>query len=142
MPPTYLDGGLADLMAAIMLSLGIMTALLVRERTAIGQAVGASHLGAMIALQWGPISSVPPNGKEMGRYPRENSFNPLWNHYKCKDDKWICLGMLQVDKVWQDFAKAMGLSHLGSDPRFADTASRGKNSRDLIKILDETFITK
>ncbi|MGO9059605.1 MAG: CaiB/BaiF CoA transferase family protein [Candidatus Binataceae bacterium] len=142
MPPTYIVGGLADQMGAIMLSFGIMTALLVRERTGVGQAVDASHLGSMMALQGLNISSRLINGKEMGRYPRENSFNPLWNHYKCKDDKWLCLGMLQGDKVWKDFCKAMGLDHLGEDPRFAQMAARGKNSREMIKILDETFIKK
>jgi crotonobetainyl-CoA:carnitine CoA-transferase CaiB-like acyl-CoA transferase len=142
MPPTYIVGGIADQMGAIMLSFGIMTALLVRERTGIGQAVDASHLGSMMSLQGLNISSRCINGKEMGRYPRENSFNPLWNHYKCKDDKWICLGMLQGDKVWKDFCVATGLENLTDDPRFAEMGARGKNAKEMIKILDDTFIKK
>jgi crotonobetainyl-CoA:carnitine CoA-transferase CaiB-like acyl-CoA transferase len=142
MPPTYIVGGIADQMGAIMLSHGILTALLVRERTGIGQAVDASHLGSMMSLMGLNISSRLINGKEMTRYPRESSFNPLWNHYRCKDDKWICLGMIQADRVWNDFMKAMGLGHLITDPRFADMSSRGKNAREMIKILDETFATK
>jgi len=142
MPPTYIVGGIADQMGAIMLSHGILTALLVRERTGVGQAVDASHLGSMMSLMGLNISSRLINGKEMTRYPRESSFNPLWNHYKCKDGKWICLGMIQGDKVWDDFMKAVGLPHLIKDPRFAEMGTRGKNARELIKILDETFITK
>ncbi len=142
MPPTYIVGGLADQMGAIMLSHGILTALLVRERTGVGQAVDASHLGSMMSLMGLNISSRLINGKEMMRYPRENSFNPLWNHYRCKDDKWICLGMIQGDKVWKDFMKAVGLPHLIDDPRFAEMGARGKNSKELIKIFDETFATK
>lgn len=142
MPPTYIVGGLADQMGAIMLSHGILTALFARERTGVGQSVDASHLGSMMSLMGLNISSRLINGKEMMRYPRESSFNPLWNHYKCKDDKWICLGMIQGDRVWDDFIKAMGLEHLAKDPRFAEMGTRGKNAKDLIKIFDETFITK
>ncbi len=142
MPPTYIVGGLADQMGAIMLSHGILTALLARERTGIGQAVDASHLGSMMSLMGLNISSRLINGKEMTRYPRESSFNPLWNHYKCKDDKWLCLGMIQGDRVWDDFIKAMGLERLAQDPRFAEMGARGKNAKELIKIFDETFLTK
>ena len=142
MPPTYIVGGLADQMGAIMLSHGILTALFARERTGVGQSVDASHLGSMMSLMGLNISSRLINGKEMMRYPRENSFNPLWNHYKCKDDKWLCLGMIQGDRVWDDFIKAMGLERLAKDPRFAEMGTRGKNARELIKIFDETFLTK
>ncbi len=142
MPPTYIVGGLADQMGAIMLSHGILTALFARERTGVGQAVDASHLGSMMSLMGLNISSRLINGKEMGRYPRESSFNPLWNHYRCKDDKWICLGMIQGDRVWKDFMKAMGLDNLIDDPRFAEMGARGKNARELIKIFDERFATK
>ena len=43
--PIYLMGGIADQMGAIMLSYGVMTALVARERYGIGQEVNASHLG-------------------------------------------------------------------------------------------------
>jgi crotonobetainyl-CoA:carnitine CoA-transferase CaiB-like acyl-CoA transferase len=50
--------------------------------------------------------------------------------------------MIQGDKVWDDFMKAVGLERLAKDPRFAEMGPRGKNSRELIKIFDETFLTK
>ena len=95
----------------------------------------------MMALQGLNISSRLINGKEMGRYPRENSFILWCNHDKCKDDKWLCLGMLQGDKVWKDFCKAMGLDHMGEDPRFAEMAAREEFPGN-DQILDETFIKK
>src|SRR5690348_1550924 len=88
------------------------------------------------------ISSRLINVKDMMRYPRESSLNPLGNHDKGKDDKWICLGMIQGDKVWKDFMKAIGLPHLIDDPRFAEMGPRGKTARELIRIFDETFLTK
>ncbi len=127
--PIYLTGGIADQMGAIMLAYGVTMALVARERYGVGQEVNASHLGSMIALQ------------EFKRNAREESFNPLWNHYKCADEKWICLGMIQ-DRYWKDFCNAVGIQGLIEDPRFNNMRARGKNRRELIAILDKVFATK
>ena len=50
--------------------------------------------------------------------------------------------MIQGDKVWKDFMTAIGLPQLINDPRFAEMGPRGKNARELIRIFDETFLTK
>src|SRR5216684_330555 len=142
LPPTYIFGGIADQMGAIMLAYGVITALLARERYGCGQEVDASHLGSMIALQGLNVSSKTIMGWEMGRYPRESAFNPLWNHYKCGDGKWICLAMLQPDRYWKDFCAALGLNNVVNDERFSDIRSRGRNARELIEILDATFESK
>ncbi len=141
-PPTYVFGGVADQMGAIMLAFGVMTALLARERYGIGQEVDASHLGSMIALQGLNVSCMTIMGHEMGRNSRKEAFNPLWNHYKCADDKWICLGMLQPDRYWKNFCKVVGVAELIADPRFAEIRERGRNCRELIAILDQVFAGK
>ena len=139
--PVYLTGGIADQMGAIMLAYGVMTALVARERYGVGQEVNASHLGSMIALQGLNVSSRTIMGHGMRPSTREDSFNPLWNHYKCGDDKWICLGMIQ-DRYWKDFCNALAIKQYIDDPRFNTMKLRGKNRRELIKILDDVFITK
>jgi len=142
MPPTYVYGGVADQMGGIMMAYGIMTALFVRERTGIGQQVDISHLGSMMALQGLNVSSVLLTGREMPRRGRESAYNPLWNHYKCSDDRWLCLGMLQPDRYWIDFCRALGLDELAADTRYHQMVERGKNARELIAILDKTFATR
>jgi CoA:oxalate CoA-transferase len=141
-PPTYLFGGIADQMGAIMLAYGVIAALLARERHGIGQEVDASHLGSMIALQGLNLACRTIMGFEMARNPRETAFNPLWNHYKCADGKWLALAMLQPDRYWKDFCNAFGIAELIADPRFADMRSRGKNSVELVAIFDRVFATK
>src|SRR6202022_4590646 len=140
--PVYLFGGVADQMGAIMLSYGVITALLARERYGIGQEVNASHLGSMIALQGLNVSSKTILGKEFPRTTRDDAYNPLWNHYKCADGKWLTLGMLQTDRYWKDFCKALGIEQYRDDPRFSDIRARGTNHRELVKILDNVFMTK
>ena len=139
--PIYLTGGIADQMGAIMLAYGVTMALVARERYGVGQEVNASHLGSMIALQGLNVASRTFLGHEFKRNAREESFNPLWNHYKCADEKWICLGMIQ-DRYWKDFCNAVGIQGLIDDPRFNNMRARGKNRRELIEILDKVFATK
>jgi crotonobetainyl-CoA:carnitine CoA-transferase CaiB-like acyl-CoA transferase len=141
-PPTYIFGGIADQMGGIMMAYGIITALFVRERTGLGQEVDISHLGSMMALQGLNVSSVLLTGHEMPRRSRENAFNPLWNHYRCADGRWICLGMLQPDRYWKEFCSALGLADMAADPRFEQMTERGRHASGIISIFDRTFATR
>ena len=140
--PTYVYGGIADQMGAIMLAYGVLAALFARERTGIGQEVDASHLGSMMALQGLNVVARTITGKEFRRNTRANAYNPLWNHYRCADDKWISLAMLQPDRYWKEFCAVMGKTELIEDPRFADVKTRGSNAAALIAIFDEVFATR
>ena len=140
--PTYVYGGIADQMGAIMLAYGVLAALFARERTGIGQEVDASHLGSMMALQGLNVVARTIMGKEFPRNTRANAYNPLWNHYRCADDKWISLAMLQPDRYWKNFCEVVGKPELLEDPRFAEVKTRGKNSAALVAIFDEVFATR
>lgn len=140
--PIYLHGGIADQMGAVMVAYGVLAALVARERMGVGQEINASHLGSMITLQGLNLSCRTILGAEFLRTTREESFNPLWNHYRCSDDKWLALGMLQSDRYWKDLCTVLGIAELADDPRFADLHMRGQNSRALIEILDRAFATK
>lgn len=137
--PTYLFGGIADQMGAIMLAYGVLGALFVRERYGIAQQIDVSHLSAMIALAGLNVSCRTILGAELPRTPREAAFNPLWNHYRCADGKWLALGMIQADRHWKEFCRALGVEELIDDPRFIDIPSRGRNARELVAILDRVF---
>jgi len=140
--PTYVYGGIADQMGAIMLAYGVLAALFARERTGIGQEVDASHLGSMMALQGLNVVSRTIMGKEFPRNTRANAYNPLWNHYRCADDKWISLAMLQPDRYWEKFCAVVGKPELTGDPRCADARVRGKNAAAIVAIFDEVFATR
>jgi crotonobetainyl-CoA:carnitine CoA-transferase CaiB-like acyl-CoA transferase len=140
--PSYIFGGIADQMGAIMLAYGVLGALLSRERYGVGQTVDASHLGSMIALQGLNVSARTFMGMELARNSRAEAFNPLWNHYRCADGKWICLGMLQADRYWKDICTALGLAELIDEPRFKDIRARGQNAAALIAIFDRRFAEK
>ena len=142
MEPLSIAGGIADQMGAIMLAYGVMAALLAREKYGMGQEVDISHLGSMTALQGLNVACKTILGKEFKRMPRAAAPSPLWNHYKCGDDKWICLAMPQQDRYWSDFCKVLDIEHVLDDPRFATMGDRADNAKELIPILDAAFASR
>jgi crotonobetainyl-CoA:carnitine CoA-transferase CaiB-like acyl-CoA transferase len=142
MPPLAIAGGVADQMGAVMLAYGVLAALIARERFGIGQLVDASHLGSMTWLQGLSVAARLMMGFAIPRQSRTGAVNPLWNHYRCADGRWIALGMLQPDRQWADLCRALGLPALADDPRFATMPVRAGNAMELIAILDQTFATK
>lgn len=141
-PPQAVQGAIADQMAGTMLAFGVMTALLARERFGVGQEVDVSLLGAMSWLQGLSVASRLMLGGEMPRFSRRATFNPLWNHYRCQDDRWIAFAMAQADRWWAKFCQALERPELATDERFATMATRGGNAVECVRLLDEIFATK
>jgi len=141
-PPQNLVPGLADQMGAIMTAFGIVSALYTRERTGEGQLVDTSLLGAMIELEGLVLAAPCMLGGEFPRPVRTAAGNPLWNHYKCRDGKWIALAHIQPDRYWSQTCRALGIEELEHDPRFEELEARTENAAELISILDEKFASK
>lgn len=138
----HVTGAIADQMTCTMAAYGILAALVARERLGIGQEIHASLFGSMLGLQSVRISQALMTGKEPPHRRRREMLNPIYNHYRCSDDKWMALAILASDRVWPDVCKALGLEELENDPRFLNTEKRAENHRELIDILDRVFATK
>ncbi|MDD5094102.1 MAG: CoA transferase [Dehalococcoidia bacterium] len=142
MPPVYAAFGLADQAGAVMAYASIVTALLARERLGVGQEINTSLLAGMMTLENLSVSSRLLMGRQLPRMVRSAVGNPLFNFYRCADDKWIQLSMLQSDRHWDAFCEAMGIGYLSNDPRCKDYNIRAQHCEAIIKIMDETFATK
>jgi crotonobetainyl-CoA:carnitine CoA-transferase CaiB-like acyl-CoA transferase len=142
MPPLGVVGGIADQMGGGMLAYGVLAALVARERHGVGQEVDASHLGSMTWLQGLSVSCKAMVGFAFPRGVRSQAGNPLWNHYECKDGRWIALAMLQSDRYWPDFCRAIGRPELATEERFKDGHQRLLNREAAVAILDQTFATR
>ena len=142
MPPMPLRGGVGDQMGGIMTAFAIVVALLVRERQGISQEVEASLLGSLTHLLSLNLEFRLAMGHEFAPFVRARAGNPLWNHYKCKDDRWIMLAMAQSDRHWPTVCKALGLEHLEKDPKFSTMEERGQNAAELVSIMDAVFASK
>ena len=140
--PVLVYGDVCDEAGATMLALGLITALLARERKGIGQKVETSIYGAALHLQRGGISITSLRGRSWARHSRKRVKEPLSNFYKCADGKWILLAEMYVDKYWPLFARAIGREDLADNPRFNNMKARRENYQELIQLLDEVFASK
>jgi crotonobetainyl-CoA:carnitine CoA-transferase CaiB-like acyl-CoA transferase len=141
-PPLAIAGGIADQMGAVMLAYGVLAALLAREKTGRGQEVDASHLGSMAWLQGLSLSAKLMLGFALPRMPRAQAVNPLWNHYRCADDKWLALSMLQPDRYWAKLCHALGIPQAAHDERFVTMDVRAANAAACVALLDEVFASR
>ncbi len=138
----YSAGGVADQMGGIMLSYGILGALVARERLGIGQKVDASHLGSMMWLGGLRYGMALLNNAVTPRPDRRMARNPLWNYYQCRDGRWLAFSMNQGDRFWPFVCSAIDRADLVDDPRFNSMGARTENREELVSILDSIFITK
>ena len=140
--PWFPQSGIADQMGAITTALGVVSALLTRERTGVGQKVSTSILGGISFVLHMGLGFSTMAGISTQWIRREKTGNPLYNYYLCSDQRWIALVNLTPDPRWPALCRAMGLEHLEKDPRFDNMDHRQANCEQLINILDEKFAIK
>jgi len=140
--PQPIFGSIGDQVGGMMTGYGIMIALFVRERLGIGQKVDVSQLGSLMMLEGCAINRQLLMHEDWPLINRKKVINPLWNYYKCSDNKAIMLANLQPDKQWPIVCTALGIEDITNDPKFKNLEVRGNNSEEIISILDNIFITK
>lgn len=142
MTPLYVSGGIADQTGGFMLALGVMAALIARERLGRGQLIEVSLLGSMVAMQGLNLDAFLTIGQDWGRFERAKAANPLWNYYRCADDRWIAFAATYTT-FWPIFCeKVINRPELSEDPKFKTMEGRRENAQELISILDKIFLTK
>ena len=138
--PIYPTVGLNDRLGAIGVAFSVLSALVSRQHTSVGQLVETSLLGWMVNLQAIGAEVAANLGRDPRPPRREQSNNPLYNYYRCSDGTWVALGMMvHVERYWTLTCAALGRPDLETDERFADQALRERNCGALIEIFDECF---
>jgi CoA:oxalate CoA-transferase len=141
-PPVQILPGIGDEIGGLMCAWGVTAALYAREKTGKGQVVDTSLMGSVIAMLGFIMDAPAIMGREFPREIRATAGNPLYNHYRCKDDKWMAIAHLDPDRYWPKICKAVGIEELQNDPKFNSIEARGKNANELVAILDQRFATK
>src|SRR2546421_756001 len=140
--PARSIAGMGDHPCAMAFYGAIVTALYKRERTGKG-----SHVASNLMANGVWAASVLAQAKLVGakflpRRTRENALNAVTNHYQCKDERSLILSLLNEDRQWPMLARCLGREDLVTDARFATKPERHARSLELIKIFDETFVTR
>ena len=131
-PPIVPGLYLSDTAAGLLATIGILTALLVRERTGKGQYLDISMLdGAFswLALAYG--SQYPSQEPPVLMGP-----SPGYNVYRTKDGKYIALGIGRPQS-WENLCKALGREDLADHQR-----ATGEKREEMLSFLKRIFKTK
>lgn len=142
--PARSTPGMGDHMGALALYGAIVSALYRRERTGRGAHVGSSLIanGAWsnaISIQ-GAIAGVAPPKP----VPRLEGLNPIGNHYRCADGRWLTLAVTanQQAHCWPAVTRILGVEELTNDPRFATMTARAEHAGELLTLFDRIFATR
>ena len=129
-----------DLLGGMTIAGGIAAALYKKATTGKGSVVDVSLLG-LAAWNLSPDVAVSQihGGSAIPKFGHADAPNPLVGTYRTKDNRFVQLMMLQLDKFYAEAMNVIGLPELVEDPRFTDPASRFENRVSLIALLDETF---
>jgi crotonobetainyl-CoA:carnitine CoA-transferase CaiB-like acyl-CoA transferase len=138
-PPAWLRPGVGDHAASLALVTGILAALRMRDRTGEGQVIDVSlmHIGFYVMANDSTMTlatrQTPPH------HDRRKPRNPLWNHYRTRDGRWLFLVMIESDRYWEPLCRAIGRPELLMEERFSGAVARYRASAELAAILEAVF---
>ncbi len=140
-PPSHRPG-IGDNITSMCITSGILAALLARERSGRGQKVAFSLYQTAAWVMNQDIQVALTKGVEIPNIERRRAKNPLWNSYQTSDGRWIQLAMMQSERFWPVFCKAIERPELQNDSKFDSDEKREKNNELLVSIIDEVFAAK
>jgi crotonobetainyl-CoA:carnitine CoA-transferase CaiB-like acyl-CoA transferase len=130
--PTIPLAQLADSAGALAAALGVLAALLARDRSGRGQVVEISLLDAALALNATALARL-----ENGVPARELSGSfACYNVYRCGDGAWVALGALEP-KFWEAACRGLGL-----EEAIPQQWSRGAKREALVERFAAAFASR
>lgn len=152
----WLDGGLdhdgmpiwpvtslGDTGNGLLSAIGVVQALLHRDRTGEGQFVDTSIMYAHLlntSMAW-TAADGSARGDRQQLDAMQLGWGALYRLYATADDGWLCLAVANQAQ-WVSLCDAVGAPELTGDPRFSTTDARAANDAALAVILEETFATQ
>ncbi|MDW3217588.1 MAG: CoA transferase [Acidimicrobiales bacterium] len=140
--PPFQRGGMGDHNAGLAGAAMISAALFNRERTGEGQLVSTSLFREGVFTISFDLSVTVGWGITLGTGKRETMHNPSTNNYVAADGRRFWVVGLEADRHWPPMARVVGHPEWIDDPRWATAMDRAMNGQELIRSLDEIFVTK
>jgi crotonobetainyl-CoA:carnitine CoA-transferase CaiB-like acyl-CoA transferase len=132
--------GMGDHPTAVALFGAIMAALYRREKTGKGGVVSTSLLANGLWSNGLWMQAVMCDADFSVRL-RRGQRGALTELYKCRDDRWFMLALLNHQREWPLLARCIERPEWLEDPRFATPEARRENTGELVSLLEEVFLT-
>lgn len=131
--PVKVGPSVADHVAGIYLTVGILMALHHRDQTGEGQQIDISMVDTIFSLLENNIPYYTMAGIDPGRMGNVDSTIAPFDVYPCKDG-FVALGVGN-DPMWERFCQIIGHPELLDDPRYATNVSRFEHYEPELKNL-------
>lgn len=118
---------MADLSGSLFAAIGILSALISRQKTGKGQYVDASMTDGLVSLLAVPLSFAFSGNNLPGRISNDSTnWYPCYRIYKTKDDRHLTVGPLEPH-LWTSLVQKLGRHDLASkqyDPESSEESAR------------------
>lgn len=141
-PPTQQRPGQGDQTTSLALTAAIGIALYERERSWEGQRIDCSLLHTGMWAIGPDIMSALKTRQPVERVSRKDVGNPLFNFYQTSDGSWLQLVMIESERFWDGFCKALGLVEFAADPKFDTHVKRVEHSHELVEIIENKLFSE
>jgi crotonobetainyl-CoA:carnitine CoA-transferase CaiB-like acyl-CoA transferase len=126
-----------DMISGIVAAMGVLTALVSRERTGRGVAVETSMLEAVVALIVEAFTQRMAWGQTITDAERRGISQAFF--VAGSDGQFLAIHLSNGEKFFQNFVAAMGLDDVAADPRFATYAARREHFGELVEVIEPLF---
>jgi len=140
MEPAKNSIAVADLGAGLFTAYGILSALIGRQGSGVGQHVDASLLEAALGLSIWETTELWGTGKSPEPIGSANRMSAPYQAVEASDG-WFVIGAANQG-LWLSFLKVLGREELQEDARYVTNAARVANRLALIDDLAPTFLTR
>ena len=133
-PPTRVGVLIGDTSAGAYAALGLLAAILNRQKTGLGQHIDVSMQDVLLSYLDQAVYTW--DGKLLGRTGNRVPTIAPFDSYKTKDDRWVMLPAAS-NKLWAQLCELMGRPGLAEDPRFDSNPNRCKNYDELNEEIEK-----
>jgi crotonobetainyl-CoA:carnitine CoA-transferase CaiB-like acyl-CoA transferase len=134
-PPTRTGTAIADFLAALFCTIGILSALNARKSSGKGQQIDVSIVDSVVTAIGTILQIYLAEGRIPKRAGNKYSFIAPYEAFKAKDG-WFVLGV-GSESIWKKFCKTIDREDLIEDKRFTLNADRIKNNDVLVDMLND-----
>ena len=129
-PPSRPGVPMVDLASGMYAAISVLGALVKKGLEGSGAHLDVSMFDAMVTWMSVRAGNLLVYGKE----PQNEHLSPLNTIFQTKDGRKISIGLVE-EHFWRNFIEAVGEEEVIGDERFASTAGRKKNGRELFEVL-------
>lgn len=132
--PIRAGTSIADIAAGMFGAIGIVTALLERERTGEGQKVTATLFESMTNWMWYWVAFTQFQGYDPEPLGASHPAMPIYDVFESRDDEWLFIGVVSQGQ-YESLCDILDRADLITDDRYETHAKRLERTPEMVDIV-------